>query len=268
MSEVTKVTQGDEVLDTMTAEEAASVEVKATELYNAAERNYVRFAAELRRLQDGGAHFARGYRSFGEYAEAVFEGMNANTARQLSRQGQVLLVLEKANRVDLDKGEKLPRSHGVRALAVILGKYGEDPMLAIFDRANATGRGITEATVSAAVAQVIVPTLPIDELGPGAEPEPLPDDETDEEAEEVERHHDLLDRIDMVRRYLDDMVDCLEDDETQRAGLALLGVKGEVEILDKLWKGEYDTEWIERSRGDDVEQTSTPTVPPDQTAML
>jgi hypothetical protein len=41
--------------------------------------------------QDGEAHLARGFSSFGAYAEYTFDGLSAANAKKISVQGAVLL---------------------------------------------------------------------------------------------------------------------------------------------------------------------------------
>lgn len=248
-NKVTKVTSNGEILQPFSVSDAVATEHKASELYRAAERNYVRFAAELRRLQDGGAHLKRGYSSFGSYAEATFDGLNTNTARQLSRQGQVLLILEGESRIDLDaEHNTLPRSRGVRALAVVLGKSNPQIMLDVYDHAIASGRGITEDSVQASMLSLF-PPKPL-ELGAGKEPEDLPE-ENEEDRIEAERHHELLDRIEIIRQYLDYVVDELEDNRLEKAKSRYLDdVCPEMLLLGKELDGEYDSQWITERRGE------------------
>ncbi len=91
-----------EVLEpSLTKGQARSLESSARRHWRAASRNALVFAAELRRLHDGGAHLVRGFENFAVYAEQTFDGLSANAAKQLSRQGGVLLSLERRGRVDL-----------------------------------------------------------------------------------------------------------------------------------------------------------------------
>jgi len=60
------------------------------------------------------------------------------SAKQLSRQGQALLVLEAGERISLTgTGENLPGTTGLRALARVLNQHGEKIMLSVHDRAAA-----------------------------------------------------------------------------------------------------------------------------------
>ncbi len=135
---------------------ARSLESSARRHRRAASRNAPVFAAELRRLQDGGAHLVRGYDNFAVYAEQTFDGLTANAAKQISRQGGVLLSLERHGRVELD-GRTLPvASTALRALSVVDNSFGESTMLAVYDRAIVLrpGRAIVEQTVKAAMREL------------------------------------------------------------------------------------------------------------------
>ncbi len=43
--------------------------------YRATERNLMQFCADLRRLQDGRAHFVRGFDSFGAYVQHTLRSL-------------------------------------------------------------------------------------------------------------------------------------------------------------------------------------------------
>src|SRR3954451_15746806 len=68
----------------LTKGEARPLENQAKRHYRAAGRNLARFAADLRRLQDGEAHLTRGFSSFGAYAEHTFDGLSAANAKKIS----------------------------------------------------------------------------------------------------------------------------------------------------------------------------------------
>lgn len=212
--EVTKVTPSN-IIDAYKPEYVASVEAKAILLYTEAERSYVKFAAELRRLQEMAIHLQRGFPNFGDYVESQFDGLNANTARQLSRQGQVLLCLEKNGRINLDIDNDLPKSKGVRALALIMNKRSEEIMLKVFDAARATGRGVTESTVAAALEHILPPIIPA-QLGEGSK-EPEHDELPEEIENHIEKYHEILDRVDMVRDCLYDITEKLDDNDIRGA---------------------------------------------------
>jgi hypothetical protein len=95
----------------LTKREARSLESSARRHWRADSRNALVFAAELRRLHDGGAHLFRGYDNFAVYAEHTFDGLIANAAKQLSRQGGVLLTLEHHHRVSLEQSRLPGRDH-------------------------------------------------------------------------------------------------------------------------------------------------------------
>jgi hypothetical protein len=116
----------------LTKGEARPLENQAKRHYRAAGRNLARFAADLRRLQDGEAHLTRGFASFGAYAEHTFDGLSAANAKKISIQGAVLLVLEQHDRISLDEQTALlPGATGPRALAAVLSQHGEDTMLRV-----------------------------------------------------------------------------------------------------------------------------------------
>jgi hypothetical protein len=198
-----------------------AVENQAKRHFRAAGRNLARFAAELRRLQDGEAHLTRGFSSFGAYAEHVFDGLSAANAKKISVQGAVLLALERHERIALDdQTSRLPGATGLRALAVVMSQHGEDTMLAIYDRARLLrpGRAVVDRTVNLAVHGLLTP--PTLDIGADAHDTPPaavtsservgkvddqgPDDEDDRD-EDPEAVHELHDRLIEIRRVLDDL---------------------------------------------------------------
>src|SRR3954471_24813838 len=137
----------------LTKGEARPLEVQAKRHYRAAGRNLARFAADLRRLQDGEAHLTRGFSSFGLYAEHTFDGLSASNAKKISVQGAVLLVLERHERISLsDQAGVLPGATGLRALAAVLSQHDEDTMLRVYDKAAQLrpGRAVVDTTVNLA----------------------------------------------------------------------------------------------------------------------
>jgi hypothetical protein len=205
----------------LTKGEARPLENQAKRHYRAAGRNLARFAADLRRLQDGEAHLTRGFSSFGAYAEHTFDGLSAANAKKISVQGAVLLALEHHDRISLDEETtQLPGATGLRALAAVLSQHGEDTMLAVYDKATQLrpGRTIVDTTVSLAVRGMLTP--PVELQAPPALPaghEPPPgagdkavDDDVDQELdddpdEDPEAVHELHDRLIEIRRALDDL---------------------------------------------------------------
>src|SRR3954447_25626103 len=110
----------------LTKGEARPLETQAKRHYRAAGKNLARFAADLRRLQDGEAHLTRGFSSFGAYAERTFDGLSAANAKKISTHGAVLLALERHQRIDLtDQASQLPGATGLRALAAVRSQHGE-----------------------------------------------------------------------------------------------------------------------------------------------
>ena len=207
----------------LTKGEARPLETQATRHYRAAGRNLARFAADLRRLQDGEAHLTRGFSSFGAYAEHTFDGLSASNAKKISIQGAVLLALEQHQRISLDEQtSQLPGATGLRALAVVLSQHGEDAMLAIYDKASQLrpGRAVVDNTVNLAVHGLLTPPPALDT--PAADHEPAPsaaagdrrvdaDDQEPDQAddddplEDPEAVHELHDRLIEIRRALDDL---------------------------------------------------------------
>jgi len=205
----------------LTKGEARPLETQAKRHYRAAGRNLARFAADLRRLQDGEAHLTRGFSSFGAYAEHTFDGLSAANAKKISIQGAVLLALEQHGRISLDEqASQLPGATGLRALAVVLSQHGEDTMLTVYDKAAQVrpGRVVVDTTVNLAVHGLL--TLP-PALSDAHEPPPAgarcedsaddlgvdvvdleDDDDPDEDPEAV---HELHDRLIEIRRALDDL---------------------------------------------------------------
>ncbi|MGH2943188.1 MAG: hypothetical protein ACRDLN_10515 [Solirubrobacteraceae bacterium] len=200
------------------------METQAKRHYRAAGRNLARFAADLRRLQDGEAHLTRGFSSFGAYAEHTFDGLSAANAKKISVQGAVLLALGRHGRISLDEQtSKLPGATGLRALGTVLSQHGEDTMLAVYDKAAQLrpGRAVVDSTVNLPVRGLLAPppTLEIPaalpahdqppDAGGGEQPEvgecvdeDLDDDDPDEDPEAV---HELHDRLIEIRRVLDDL---------------------------------------------------------------
>jgi hypothetical protein len=145
----------------LTKAEARPLENHAKRHYRAASRNLARFAADLRRLQDGEAHLTRGFSSFGAYAEHTFDGLSAANAKKISTQGAALRVLERHDRISLsDHTSQLPGATGLRALAAVLSQHGEGTMLAVYDTAaqRRPGRAVVDTTVNLAVRGML--TLP------------------------------------------------------------------------------------------------------------
>jgi hypothetical protein len=207
----------------LTKGEARPLENQAKRHYRAAGRNLARFAADLRRLQDGEAHLTRGFSSFGAYAEHTFDGLTAANAKKISIQGAVLLVLEHHNRISLtDQTSQLPGATGLRALAAVLGQHGEETMLAVYDTAAQLrpGRAVVDTTVNLAVRGMLTPPIVLEP--PAALPahqqqtpvagDQAVDDVVDQELdddeipdEDPEAVHELHDRLIEIRRALDDL---------------------------------------------------------------
>jgi len=196
--------------------EARPLENQAKRHYRAAGRNLARFAADLRRLQDGEAHLTRGFSSFGAYAEHTFDGLSAANAKKISVQGAVLLALERHQRITLvDQTSPPPGATGLRALAAVLSQHGEDTMLAIYDKAARLrpGRAVVDTTVNLAVRGLLTPRsldAPAVRQDTAAGEHDDADDadvsDVDEDRDEdPEAVHELHDRLIEIRRALDDL---------------------------------------------------------------
>jgi|SRR5215472_12863146 len=196
-----------------------TLETQARRHLRATGRNLAQFCADLRRLQDGGAHFIRGFDNFGQYATFTFEDVSPSSAKQFSRMGGALIALEDAGRISLDgHGRDLPGTTAIRALASILNQHGPAVMLDVYDRAKAArgerqlvGDAVTDAMQQLLRAAMPQPALP--EPDPDEDGDDLPDDEDDmhlgdeqpPEPDEPEELHELRDRLTFVRGALDDL---------------------------------------------------------------
>src|SRR3954447_22039026 len=196
----------------LTKGEARPLETQAKRHYRAAGKNLARFAADLRRLQDGEAHLTRGFASFGAYAEHTFDGLSAANAKKISIQGAVLLILERHERISLtDQSSQLPGGAGRRARAAVLSQQGEQTMLAVYDKAAQLrpGRAVVDTTVNLAVRGMLTPPVELqppaalhagheqpfgagDQAVDDVVDEDLDDDDPDEDPEEVHEPHDRL----------------------------------------------------------------------------
>jgi len=206
----------------LTKGEARPLETQAKRHYRAAGRNLARFAADLRRLQDGEAHLTRGFSSFGAYAEHTFDGLSAANAKKISIQGAVLLALEQHGRISLDEhSTQLPGATGLRALAAVMSQHGEKAMLTIYDKAAQLrpGRAVVDSTVNLAVHGLLTPPPTFDTPAAAEDHEQPPsaaskkpvdvddqepdDDEDNDPLEDPEAVHELHDRLIEIRRALE-----------------------------------------------------------------
>ncbi len=188
--------------------DARDLERQAKRHYRATERNLMQFCADLRRLQDGGAHFVRGFDSFGAYVQRTFD-LSPASAKQLSRQGQALLVLEAGERINLaGAGGNQPGTTGLRALASVLNQHGEQIMLAVYDQAAALrpGRKVVAETVNTAMRGLLAAAGPkaLDSPAAGKAEEDSFPTEPDDEDEQPEEAHELFDRAYRLREILND----------------------------------------------------------------
>jgi hypothetical protein len=213
----------------LSRQQALNLERHATRLYDTGQRTVVQFAADLYRLQEGQAHLLRGFTNFGEYASTRFEGLGSVNAMQIARQGRVLVALERMGRIDIDKGENLPGTTGLRSLAKILKDLGEDAMLAIHDKAALSGK-VTDERVAAATTELIGPK--VHELGEGIEEPPEEEPEEDDDGY-TEEHSELLDKMSEIHDCLYALSDAITGDKRERARQRLAELQEEVEELAK-----------------------------------
>jgi hypothetical protein len=223
MTTKTSVSRAEVLAPALTRGQARSLEGQAKRHWRTATRNAIQFAAELRRLQDGQAHLVRGYDNFGTYAQQTFDGLTAAAAKQLSRQGGVLLLLQRRKRISLEgNGANLPGTTALRALSAVHGNFGERAMLRVYDRACQLrpGRAIVEETVRAAIRETIAPPEP-PAIAPAAAGELAVEDlDEDELVDELpEEIHELLERIDLLRNAVADLRLNAEDPVTARREL-------------------------------------------------
>lgn len=203
-------TQPEVLAAALTRRAARDLTNQAKRHWRTAARNATQFAAELRRLQDGQAHFEYGFDNFGAFAEHTFDGLTAASAKQFSRMGAVLLTLERHGRIDLE-GRDLPGTTALRELSAIHGKYDEAAMLAVYDHATTLrpGRTVVEADVKAAARELLRPQIRPAPALVQAEPEDVPDedvpDDLEEEDDEDEASPDAVQRFEQLSEYVSDL---------------------------------------------------------------
>lgn len=207
---VTEVVDGDPALS---RSEVTKLEKKALSHFQHIDKNTVQLAVELCQLQNGGAHLQRGFPNFGEYIEHTFEGLNHNTARQLSREGEVIILLMRER-----PAEDLPGMTGVRSLAKIQKQFGNDVMLSVYDAAMESGRKITADTVLAAAKQLEIAKPPELESSE-AQPIPVETDDMPVESEDEDRgeHPELQDRLGSLQDSIYAISDCLAEGDVKAA---------------------------------------------------
>lgn len=165
-----------------TRAEAAPVVKRALRNYGQAKRTTLQVMADLRTLQDRGAHILYGEQNFATWVEQTFDGLNASNVKQLTRSGGVLLELDKRKLIDIYGVKAKPAPVGVRglrALSVVANTYGDDKMAEVFVTAlgMVEDRDVSERTVQAAM-QLLMPAAATDlevpealEVGEGGESE-------------------------------------------------------------------------------------------------
>jgi hypothetical protein len=205
----------------LTRREALALENSAKRHWRAGVRAAMLLAVELRQLQDGGAHLVRGFSNFGEYAENRFDGLSAANAKQLSRQGGVLLALYEAKRINLRDQCTYPGTTGLRELSAVRGKLGDVAMLKVWDAARKLrpGFAVVDRDVRAAL-RALFPPAPVT-----VPPAPTFDDEQEDGDELPEALRPLADRTVTVIDLARDLLGAIEDGDAgqiRRAQRALL----------------------------------------------
>jgi hypothetical protein len=221
----------------MSKGETLGLERQARRHYKTANRNLMQLCADLRRLQDGGAHFVRGFKSFGAYIEHTFDGLSAANAKQLSRQGHVLLVLEAHNRISLaGHGTNLPGTTGLRALSGVLGTHGDSVMMEVYDRATQLrpDRKLVADTVANVLKDMMAALVEhTPDSGPDVEvleeDDPDDPDDEDEDSVEVAELRDRLLQIGALVRELAHAVDPLAAGDSTQAHRTLVELTEELD---------------------------------------
>lgn len=176
---------------------------EAQRLWKTHQKTGLRFSKALRQLFEADYYRQDGFTQFGYWAEVRFPGITASTARQYSREGAAVIVLERAGRlVFSEEGDDrgAPSVRGVRALATELFKHGPEVMLAIYDAATgmAGAAPVNERHVVKAREGM---TTPKDQPDPSTfKPEP---EEEIEEGPHYEEHDDLLDKLGELEEQID-----------------------------------------------------------------
>lgn len=193
--------------------EALDLERKAKRHYKTAARSVAQFAADLRRLQDGAAHLVRGFDNFGTYVEHTFDGISAASAKQLSRQGHALIVLEDNGRISLEgQGRDIPGPTGQRMLASVLNQFGEERMLEVYDAALILRPG--RAVVGESVKQALRDLLPPSPVAI-APPEQPHFEEGDDDGTAVEEAMEPATRVDELRQMEEDLEELMHADDSR-----------------------------------------------------
>jgi hypothetical protein len=216
MSSNTPTTTTEVLGASLSRSEALTIERDAKKHLDGFASNGFALAADLRKLQDGGAHLLRGYPNFGEYIEEKFAGqISAENAKKLSLQGKVILALIEADRVTLAAGghkaaHKTLGVTGARALSAVQTKHGQAAMVSVYDTAAQIAKDKGTVITDEIVAAVLKPQLP--EPKPEPEPRPEPEAEYEEERELTDADRVLL----QIIQNLDEDCMKLEDLITNR----------------------------------------------------
>jgi hypothetical protein len=226
-----------QVLAPLSGAGARPLLLEARRHYRTMQRTGIRFAVDLRRLQDGAAHITYGYANFGAFAEREFYGLSRANAQLLSVQGNVALSLDRSGRIDLDGPDRdLPGTTALRPLAHLLNAYGEEAMFAVYDRARAVRpeRPVVGKTVRQAEAELLSATVDASDIGEDRDD----DDDYDSgdqpgDDEESEAIRELRDRVGVVLEQLRDLLDDAAYGRPVRARQKLRDTMAELDELDE-----------------------------------
>lgn len=198
--------------------EAAPVLNRALKNFRTAKWTTLQVMADLRTLQDRGAHILYGEPNFAIWVSETFDGLQASNVRQLTRAGGVALELQSRRLIDISKIDGAPvGTTGLRELSVIANTFGEDKMAEVFVTAIgiAGDRDVSDKTVKAAM-RLLMPPAATDLEIPEAldiDPDGETEDDLSEEDENDEMPKSMRERIDLIRDLtwdLPDTADALE----------------------------------------------------------
>jgi len=209
----------------------------AVSLFNEAKRATIQVMADIRRLQDRQVHTLYGYGDFGRWAADTFEGMKAGNVRQLARAGAVALELDRRKLIDLDNPKGVGTT-GLRELATIAGKYGNDHMASVFitcvSLIDGTSREVSGSVVEAAM-RLLMP-VPVVELESGLAGTPDVEIEDEPDTEYGEKVQELIEHIRDLSYDLPESLAELHDAIKQLTRQFLVE------------KADVDQQWIEGTR--------------------
>lgn len=224
--------------------EALPVVRKALRHFNEAKRATIQVMADLRLLQDRGAHHLYGERNFATWAEQTFEGLSAGSVKQLTRAGGVALELDRRGRINLDKPSGIGTT-GLRSLSVIANEYGNAKMVEVFDTAKELveeGREISDTTIKAAMYQLMPPAPAELEVPPA-----LDEDDGEEELDDPVMRTELEERISHIQDLLWDLGDA-DPDEFKRLHSELMQEMAKLIDVKDGKSDKSDEQWLSKGR--------------------